>query len=407
VRRKISVSGTEFVNNRGILMSTLFPKYSKTSDGSKVIMEQRLLQQVNNLILDNDVCTGCGICAEVCPEEAIVVGAVGGVRRGLVDDAASIRVDETKCSYCGVCVIMCPFSALALKVDGEERLPILEKEGFPTYDKGTAIDQDKCVRCNICDDVCPRDAIDRDVPLFEGQDKEGLAKGQGINLKVEFVVDDEKCTKCGICGNLCEAINVLHKPFSPEKGAVEGEVIWDEAYCDGCNVCAEACPSEAIKVTRTVVGQKKLGNVNIIEEDCCTCRWCAINCPTEAITVNKIFEGEITFHAEKCPGGCSTCVDVCPANAIYLPTPKPAKDMKGQIEANIAVNPDFCILCGACVHACPGEDIIYLRRDSVKIKGKETDLFKKIKEKLFTPRTSKVKEQSSLAGSVELKAVSQ
>ena len=388
-------------------MSTLFPKYSKTVDGSQVIMEQRLLQQVNNLILDNDICTGCGICAEVCPEEAIVVGAVGGVRRGLVDDAASIRVDETKCSYCGVCVIMCPFSALALKVDGEERLPILEKEGFPTYDKGTAIDQDKCVRCNICEDVCPRDAIDRDVPLFEGQDKEGLAKGQGINLKVEFVVDDEKCTKCGICGNLCEAINVLHKPFSPEKGNVEGEVIWDEAYCDGCNVCAEACPSEAIKVTRTVVGQKKLGNVNIIEEDCCTCRWCAINCPTEAITVNKIFEGEITFHAEKCPGGCSTCVDVCPANAIYLPTPKPAKDMKGQVEANIAVNPDFCILCGACVHACPGEDIIYLRRDSVKIKGKETDLFKKIKEKLFTPRTSKVKEQSSLAGSVELKAVSQ
>ena len=99
-------------------------------------------------------------------------------------------------------------------------------------------------------------------------------------------------TKCGICGNLCEAINVLHKPFSPEIGKVEGEVIWDEAYCDGCNVCAEACPSEAIKVTRTVVGQKKLGNVNIIDEDCCTCRWCAINCPTEAITVNKIFEGE-------------------------------------------------------------------------------------------------------------------
>lgn len=388
-------------------MSTLFPKYSKTQDGSKVIMEQRLLQQVNNLILDNDVCTGCGICAEVCPEEAIVVGAVGGVRRGLVDDAASIRVDETKCSYCGVCVILCPFSALALKIDGEESLPILEKEGFPTYDKGTAIDQEKCVRCNICDDVCPRDAIDRDVPLFEGQDKEGLAKGQAVELKIEFKVDDEKCTKCGICGNLCDAITVLHKPFSPETGTVEGEVLWDEAYCDGCNVCAEACPEEAITVTRTVVGQKKLGSVNIIEEDCCTCRWCADNCPTEAITINKIFEGEITFHPEKCPGGCSTCVDVCPANAIYLPSPKPAKDMKGEIEATIAVNKDFCILCGACVHACPGEDIIYLRRDSIKTKGKETDLFNKIKEKLFTPRTSKVKEQSHMAGSVELKVVSQ
>lgn len=25
-------------------------------------------------------------------------------------------------------------------------------------------------------DVCPRDAIDRDVPLFEGEDKEGLQR---------------------------------------------------------------------------------------------------------------------------------------------------------------------------------------------------------------------------------------
>ena len=388
-------------------MSTLFPKYSKSYDGSRVIMEQRLLQQVNNLILDNDICTGCGICREVCPEEAIAVGAVGGVQRGLVCDAASVHIDETKCSYCGVCVIMCPFTSLSLKINGEERLPILEKEGFPTYDKGTSIDDEKCVRCNICQDVCPRDAIDRDVPLFEGQDCEGLAKGQGVKLKIDIQVDNDKCTKCGICGNLCQALTVEHKPYTPEVGKVEGQVLWDNDYCDGCNVCAEACPNDAIKVTREMSGKVNLGKVSIIDEDCCTCRWCAINCPTEAITVNKIFEGEITFHPEKCPGGCSTCVDVCPANAIYMPTPLPAKEMHGKIEANIAVNKDFCILCGACVNACPGEDIIYLRRDSVKIKGKETDLFKKIKAKLCTARTSMVREKASGAGSVELKAVGQ
>lgn len=81
--------------------------------------------------------------------------------------------------------------------------------------------------------------------------------------------------------------------------------------------------------------------------------------------------------------------------------------MKGVIEPNIAVNQDFCILCGACVHACPGEDIIYLRRDSVRMKGKETDLFKKIKAKLCTPRTSRVVENAQSVGSVELKVVSQ
>ncbi len=386
-------------------MTTLFPKYSKKIDGASVIMEQKLLQQVNNLILDNETCTGCGICSEVCPEEAITVGAVGGSQRGLIADGAKITVDETKCSYCGVCVIMCPFSALRLRIDNEERLPILEKEGFPTYDKGTAIDQEKCVRCTICDDVCPREAINRDVPLFEGQDKDGLQKGNAVDLKIDFTVDDEKCTKCGLCGTLCEAITVNHKPFTPETGKIEGEVVWNVKLCDGCNVCAEACPEEAITVKREVVGRVKLGEVTIIDEECCTCRWCAINCPTEAITVNKIFEGEIEFHAEKCPGGCSTCVDVCPANAIYLPTPKPAKDMKGEIEANIAVNKDFCILCGACINACPGEDIIVLKRTNVRIKGKETDLFRKIKEKLCTPRTSRTHEVGVTPGQVGLKVL--
>ena len=71
------------------------------------------------------------------------------------------------------------------------------------------------------------------------------------------------------------------------------------------------------------------------------------------------------------------------------------------IEATIAVNKDYCILCGACVNACPGEDIIVLQRTGIRMKGTETDLFKKIKEKLFTKRTSKVKEEHHRTGRPE------
>ncbi|HNB04022.1 MAG TPA: 4Fe-4S binding protein, partial [Methanoregulaceae archaeon] len=85
----------------------------------------------------------------------------------------------------------------------------------------------------------------------------------------------------------------------------------------------------------------------------------------------------------------------------YLPSTVPAGQMKGKVEPTIAVNKDFCILCGACVNACPGEDIIRLHRTGIRIKGTETDLFKKIKEKLCTERTSKVKEDTP--GSVQLK----
>jgi 4Fe-4S ferredoxin len=380
---------------------TLFPKFSKRIEGVNVIGEQKLLQQVNNLILNSEVCTGCGICVEACPEEAIALGLVGATRRGAVGYAAPVDIDERECVYCGVCVIMCPFNALTLKVDGEERLPIVEKEGFPQYDMVADIDDEKCVRCTICDEVCPRDAIDRNVPLFEGAVAEGKERQLALTTKTTFKVDEEKCTLCGVCGALCPAIDVKHKAFTAETGKVEGEVVWDESKCDACSVCVEACPEECITVERVVESDKLAGEVDIDQKMCCTCTWCSRNCPTEAITVEKLFEGDIEFFAEKCPGGCSTCVEICPANAIYLPTALPASQMKGVVEPTIAVNKDFCILCGACVNACPGEDIIRLHRTGIRVKGKETDLFNKIKEKLCTPRTSKVKEETP--GSVQLK----
>jgi len=379
----------------------LFPKYSKTREGQNVVMEQRLLKAVNNLILNAETCTGCGICVDACPEEAIVLGPVGATRRGAIDYAEPVDVNPEKCSYCGVCVIMCPFNAMTLKVDGEERLPILEKEGFPTYDMVTVIDEEKCDRCTICEEVCPRDAIARDVPAFEGGDEAGKPREAALQTKTTFTVDTEKCDVCGICGELCPSITVARKPPNPESARVEGDVLWEESTCDGCTICVEACPQDAITLEREVISNKLPGKVDIEQDNCCTCTWCVQSCPEEAITVEKIFEGDIEINPEKCPGGCSTCVEVCPCNALYLPTPVPAKEMKGEIEPNIAINKDFCILCGACVNACPSEDAIVLRRTAIRMQDKETELFKQIKEKLLAPRTSKVHETTP--GEVEIK----
>ncbi|MBQ3719138.1 MAG: 4Fe-4S binding protein [Methanomicrobium sp.] len=388
-------------------MNTLFPKYSKRQDGCFTIMEQKLLKQVNNLVQDNSKCTGCGICSESCPEEAISIGPVGAYRRGAIEYGSPIQVDETKCSYCGVCVVMCPFNAMSLEIDGEAKLPLLEKEGFPVYDMVTEIDHEKCAQCTTCEDVCPREAIIRDVPLFEGTDIFGLKKAEAVNANTEFTCNDEKCTYCGLCGEVCQAIDVIRKPFTPETGVLDGEVVWNKDFCDGCQICQSICPNEAIEVKRGKI-EKKLNNDGLVEietEECCTCRWCAISCPTEAITVNKIFEGEITFNPSKCPGGCSTCYEVCPANAIYMPTPKAPADMHNEVEAKIAVNKDFCVLCGACVNSCPSEDAIVLKRTAVHMKGKKTDLFKKIEAKLLVPRTSKVREDKDVFGKAQVKAL--
>lgn len=52
--------------------------------------------------VDEDACTGCGACAEVCPADAITV-----------DDTA--KVDPELCTECGACTDECPVEAISLE----------------------------------------------------------------------------------------------------------------------------------------------------------------------------------------------------------------------------------------------------------------------------------------------------
>jgi ferredoxin len=52
--------------------------------------------------VDEETCTACGACAEVCPVDAITV-----------EDSA--KVDAEACTECGACVEECPVEAIALQ----------------------------------------------------------------------------------------------------------------------------------------------------------------------------------------------------------------------------------------------------------------------------------------------------
>jgi Fe-S-cluster-containing hydrogenase component 2 len=52
--------------------------------------------------VDADKCTGCGLCVEACPVEAI----------SLENDKA--KVDEGACVDCGVCASECPNEAISV-----------------------------------------------------------------------------------------------------------------------------------------------------------------------------------------------------------------------------------------------------------------------------------------------------
>jgi len=64
-------------------------------------------------ILLMDKCTGCSMCQQVCPANAIdMVKVEGSWPQNKLGRFP--RIDEHKCTFCGLCVEYCPFSALVM-----------------------------------------------------------------------------------------------------------------------------------------------------------------------------------------------------------------------------------------------------------------------------------------------------
>ena len=61
----------------------------------------RYIDDVSTLVLNQDICIGCGLCTEVCPHNVFE----------LHNGKAEI-VDFNACMECGACVNNCPSNAL-------------------------------------------------------------------------------------------------------------------------------------------------------------------------------------------------------------------------------------------------------------------------------------------------------
>ena len=55
---------------------------------------------------DNEKCTGCGTCVEVCPADSLMIE----------DTKARMKPPgENQCMFCGCCAAICPAGAVSMK----------------------------------------------------------------------------------------------------------------------------------------------------------------------------------------------------------------------------------------------------------------------------------------------------
>jgi Fe-S-cluster-containing hydrogenase component 2 len=107
----------------------------------------------------------------------------------------------------------------------------------------------------------------------------------------------------------------------------------DATKCTACGACQKACPRGIMEV-RTVSGENKDAFV--------------VSC----MNMDKGAEA-MKICASSCIA-CKKCQNACGSDAVHVGN-------------NVAyINPDACVLCGACFEACPRGTIV-----SVSIKGVE------------------------------------
>ncbi len=143
------------------------------------------------------------------------------------------------CIACGVCAKVCPNDAIAIdievKFDGRRFL------------KSYAIDYSNCDSCMDCVKKCRRNSlieVDGEKPngVYDLKALIDLKHKLGISAKKKSAFVDE-CIGCLLCVITCP-LNAIRYDNSDDMRTIE----IDQNVCEGCGMCVVNCPNYALSL---------------------------------------------------------------------------------------------------------------------------------------------------------------
>ena len=158
-----------------------------------------------------------------------------------------------------------------------------------------------------------------------------------VELRIEQLLPQTQCAQCGYPG--CKPYaQAIAKGEAINRCPPGGEAVI-EALATLLNRPATPLADDLKPVPVPLVAR-------VVEEDCIGCTLCIKACPVDAIIGSQ---NQMHTVIEALCTGCELCLPPCPVDCIeLLEKPEVALRLVPKPESN-----QPCIMCGACVPACP------------------------------------------------------
>ncbi len=102
-----------------------------------------------------ELCVDCRNCGRWCPSDAVLDEFDELVPRIKAKSIPKAQVDPDMCSGCEMCMDVCPFEAISMSVVNDDHPAMMTN-------RIAAVDPKKCTGCQFCEDICIKHSISVD-----------------------------------------------------------------------------------------------------------------------------------------------------------------------------------------------------------------------------------------------------